>query len=269
MNMVDALAVGPRIATPFELVLSPIWGYDWSSLYTGLSRAAELDSVSALRQARVQWWRDWGASVRETDPALGPWRVRVLAATNYDRPKTETVKLGYVHGVQGIRAGHGVSVLSQRVASGSWHLPLEMALIPVGQSPTEFGAEQVVAVVQQHGWDPDDLLLVDAAYTNAPTLRPITAQGVNVLGRVSSKRVFYLPPPAYSGFGRPRVRGRKIKLNDARTLPEPDATEHVTVQDGRDRGRRRRARCPDASLARATRGVVPDHRVSGRWNQAL
>lgn len=66
-----------------------------------------------MRQARLQWWRDWGESMRETDPTLGPWRVRVLDATNYDRPKTETVKLGYGHGVEGMKPGHGLSVLSQ------------------------------------------------------------------------------------------------------------------------------------------------------------
>ncbi len=33
MNILDALTIGPRIATPFELALSPIWGYDWAGLY--------------------------------------------------------------------------------------------------------------------------------------------------------------------------------------------------------------------------------------------
>ena len=75
---------------------------------------------------------------------------------------------------------------------GSWYLPLEIGLIPVGQAPTQFGATQVGAYVQRWGWQPDEILAVDAAYTNAPTLRPLVAAGVNTLGRVSSKRVFYL-----------------------------------------------------------------------------
>ncbi len=53
-----------------------------------------------------------------------------------------------------------------------------------------------------------------------------------MLGRVASNRVFFLPPPPYPGFGRPPVRGRKIKLNDARTLPKIDAKEEWQLEDG-------------------------------------
>jgi len=158
--------------------------------------------------------------------------VRVLDATNYDRPKTRTVRVGYVHGAEGMKPGHGLSVLSERAAEGSWYLPLEMALIAVEHSPTEFGAEQIVSYVHHYGWEPEEVLAVDAAYTNEPTLRPMVEAGVNVLGRVSSKRVFYLPPPPYRGIGRPRVRGRKLKLNDQRTLPGPDGQQRVEVAAG-------------------------------------
>ncbi len=232
VNMIDALSVGPRPATPSELVLSPLWGYASSTLYAGLREGAEPTTVTALREARLQWWETWGEALRETPAELGRWRVKVLDATNYDRPKTRTVPLGYVHGVQGMKPGHGLSVLSEQAGPGSWYLPLEIGMIPVGQAPTQFGAAQVVAYVRGWGWQPDEILAVDAAYTNAPTLRPMVAAGLNVLGRVSATRVFYLPPPPYSGFGRPRVRGRKLKLSDQRTLPPPDHYQRVEKADG-------------------------------------
>lgn len=232
LNLIDALAVGPRPATPSEVVLSPLWGFACSTLYSGLRQGADPSTLAALRQARLGWWQQWGEPLREPEAGLGEWRVRVLDATNYDRPKTRTVKIGYVHGAEGMKPGHGLSVVSERVAEGSWLLPLEIALIPVEQSPTEFGAAQIVDYVRRYGWQPEEVLAVDAAYTNAPTLRPMVEAGVNVLGRVSSKRVFYLPPPPYSGQGRPRVRGRKIKLNDQRTLPQPDQQQRVEVSGG-------------------------------------
>ena len=232
LNLIDALAVGPRPATPSEVALSPLWGFACSTLYSGLRQGADPSTLTPLRQARLQWWQQWGEALYEPDPGLGPWRVRVLDATNYDRPKTRTVRVGYVHGAEGMKPGHGLSVLSERVAEGSWYLPLEIALIPVEQSPTEFGAEQIVDYVRRYGWQPEEVLAVDAAYTNEPTLRPMVEAGVNVLGRVSSKRVFYLPPPPYSGHGRPRVRGRKIKLNDQRTLPEPNWQQRVEGAGG-------------------------------------
>jgi hypothetical protein len=232
LNLIDCLTVGPRLATPAEVPLSPLWGFAGSSLYAGLRGAAEPTTLAALRQARQEWWQQWGESLREPDAQLGHWRLRVLDATNYDRPKTRTVRVGYVHGAEGMKPGHGVSVLSEQAAEGSWLLPLEMTVIPVEQSPTACGVAQIVAYVRRYGWQPEEVLAVDAAYTNEPTLRPMVAAGVNVLGRVSSKRVFYLPPPPYSGTGRPRVRGRKLKLNDQRTLPAPDQHQRVEVSEG-------------------------------------
>ena len=227
LNLIDSLSVGPRPATPSEVVLSPVWGFAGSTLYSGLREGANAWTLAALRQARLEWWEHWGESLGEPEAGLGQWRVRVLDATNYDRPKTRTVQVGYVHGAQGMKPGHALSVLSERAAEGSWCLPLEIELIPVGLSPTEFGAKQIVAYVRHHGWQPEDIVAVDAAYTNEPTLHPMVEAGVNVLGRASSKRVFYLPPPPYCGQGRPRVRGRKIKLSDQRTLPQPDRQQRV------------------------------------------
>jgi hypothetical protein len=40
-NLIDVLASGPRPASPVELTLRPLWGYEWSSLYTGISRAGQ------------------------------------------------------------------------------------------------------------------------------------------------------------------------------------------------------------------------------------
>jgi hypothetical protein len=227
LNIIDALTIGPRLATPSELVLSPLWGFEGSSLYSGLRGGCDQTTLAAVRQARLQWWQQWGESLREPDGQLGKWQVRVLDATNYDRPKARTVRVGYVHGAEGMKPGHGLSVLSERAAEGSWLLPLEIAVIPVELSPTEFGAKQMVDYGRRYGWQPEEVLAVDAAYTNEPTLHPMVEAGVNVLGRVSSKRVFYLPPPPYRGHGRPRVRGRKLKLNDQRTLPEPDWQQRV------------------------------------------
>ncbi len=72
---------------------------------------------------------------------------------------------------------------------------------------------------------------VDAQYTTEPFLSPVHDLGIPVLGRVANNRVFFLPPP-YPGFGRPRVRGRKIKLNDARTLPAIDAKDEWEIEGG-------------------------------------
>jgi Transposase DDE domain len=238
-NLIDVLALGPRPISPVELTLSCLWGYRWSSLYTGIDRASQElaetisdhDWLQQLRKERLAWL----ASQEKipVNPATGQWRVRILDATDYPRPKTETVKLGYVHGASGMHVGHGLSLLSARVGAGSWTLPLEIGWIPPDSNPMTYGVAQLDEFVKRHGWPEQQVLTVDAQYTVEPFLNPVHQLGISILGRVASNRVFCLPAPPYSGFGRPRLRGRKIKLNDARTLPQIDAEQAWELEDGR------------------------------------
>src|SRR5262249_997780 len=86
--------------------------------------------------------------------------------------------------------------------------------------------------VKRQGWSPKRVLVVDAHYTGEPFLNPVHHLGIPILGRVANNRVFFMPPPPYPGFGRPPVRGRKIKLNDGRTLPKPDGKDEWCLENG-------------------------------------
>ena len=275
INLIDVLAIGPRPASPVEMTLSPLWVYRWSSLYTGISRAgqelaetiADNDWLQELRKERLAWLASQDNI--PVNPATGTWRVRILDATDYPRPKTETVKLGYVHGASGMRLGHGLSLLSERFGEGSWTLPLEIGWIPPQSNPITYGVAQLDEFVKRHGWPEQQVLTVDAQYTVEPFLNPVHQLGIPILGRVASNRVFFLPPPPYPGFGRPRVRGRKIKLNDARTLPKIDAKQEWELEDGRTIEVSRFRRYTDAKVASAKARALPRHRVQGRWQAAL
>lgn len=237
-NTIDVLAAAPRPDSPVELTLSALFADDWSSLYQSLRRAEEQlaetieedDWLRQLRAARLNWLKEHPPDCPRKE--LGPWQVRILDASNYDRPKTRTVEVGYVHGANGMKPGHGLSLLSERVGEGSWTLPLEIAWFSPQSDPLSFGAEQIEQFVKQHGWSPEQVLAVDAQYTVAPFLKPVHECGVPILGRVRNNRCFYLPPPQYSGFGRPQVRGRKLKLSDARTLPPIDEREEWQLDGG-------------------------------------
>ena len=238
LNLIDALVVGPRPESAVETALSPAWSYDFSNLYAAIYRSArELaddilqdDWLQQTRAARLAWLE--AQNFLSPNPATGKWTIRILDATDYPRPKTRTVELGYVHSAEGMRLGHGLSMLSQRVGEGSWTLPLEIGWIPPKTHPIAYGVAQIEQFVERHGWEPDQALVVDAQYTVAPFLKPIHKLGISTLGRVANNRVFYLPPPKYKGFGRPPVRGRKIKLSDGRTLPKIDQQEVIELENG-------------------------------------
>lgn len=131
-----------------------------------------------------------------------------------------------------MRPGQGLSGLSEQGAAGSGRLPLERAVSAGERAPPELGAQQGVDYGRRQGWQPAAVLAVAAADPTAPTLRPLVGAGGQVLGRVSAKRVCYLPLPPYRGTGRPRVRGRQLQLSAARPLPEPTPPQRVAVAAG-------------------------------------
>lgn len=238
LNIIEALAVGPRPNSPVEVSTSPVFAYEHDSLYQALRRGAESlgidiyadDWLLKLRTARLAWLAEHPPPPLRDD--LGTWNVRPFDATNHYRRQVETVPVAYVHGAEGMKPGMGLSVLAERVGEGSWTLPLEIAWMPPEHGPTSFGAEQIKAFVAAHGWPANSVLDVDSQYTVRPFLKPVVAEGVNVLGRVRNNRCFYLAVEGYSGAGRPAQLGAKIKLNDAKTHPPADQTEQWALATG-------------------------------------
>ena len=41
MNTIDAITIGAGSATPVELTASPVWQYQWESVYSGIRFAKE------------------------------------------------------------------------------------------------------------------------------------------------------------------------------------------------------------------------------------
>jgi len=231
LNVIDALAVGPRPASPVEVTGSALFAYHHHSLYQGLRRGASAlgekitsdDWLLKLRSERLSWLRAHPPPPREDD--LGGWTIRILDATNHSRRQAKTVQVGYVHGVEGMKPGIGHSILSERVGEGSWTLPLEISWMAPEQSPTSFGAAQIEAFVAAHGWPASTVLTVDSQYTVRPFLKSMIAQSVPTLGRLRNNRCFYVAAEGYGGFGRPAQLGPRIKLNEPASQPEADLIE--------------------------------------------
>ena len=238
LNIIDALAVGPRPGSPVEVTTSALFAYDHNSLYQALRRGADAlgeeitddDWLRTLRTERLEWLAQHPPPPLRDE--LGRWKIRILDATNHYRPQVNTVRLAYVHGADGMKPGMGLSVLAERVGEGSWTLPLEIAWMPPETGPTSFGAAQIQAFVAAHGWPVEYVLDVDSQYTGRPFLEPVVAEGVNVLGRVRTNRCFYLAVGEYSGSGRPAQLGAKFKLNDPKTHPPADWTESWRLATG-------------------------------------
>jgi len=116
-------------------------------------------------------------------------------------------------------------LLSARVGEGSQPLSLEIGWIPVDSHPITYGVAQMEEFVKREGWKPTQVLVVDAQYTVESFLRPVNELKIPVLGRGAGNRTFSTSPPEYAGIGLPKVRGKKIRLNEGRTLPPGDVSE--------------------------------------------
>jgi len=98
--------------------------------------------------------------------------------------------------------------------------------------PITYGVAQLEEFVKRHGWSSQQVLAVDAHYTAEPFLSPVHDLAFRSWGE--------WPAIAFSSCHRRLirvldvrgVRGRKIKLNDARTLPKIDAQDEWELEGG-------------------------------------
>jgi hypothetical protein len=114
----------------------------------------------------------------------------------------------------------------------SWTLPLDAVRLGPADDATTVTAAQVRGVVRRiiaaghwRDGDPDILVVFDAGYDLTRLAWLLRDLPVEVLGRLRSDRVMYLPvPPRLPGTnGRPTRHGAAFKLADQRSWPAPAA----------------------------------------------
>jgi hypothetical protein len=115
----------------------------------------------------------------------------------------------------------------------SWTLPLDAVRPGPADDATEVTAAQVRDVVERiiaaghwHDGDPDILAVFDSGYDLTRLAWLLAGLPVEVMGRLRSDRVMYLPaPPREPGAnGRPSRHGTAVKLTDPGTWPAPAVT---------------------------------------------
>jgi hypothetical protein len=114
----------------------------------------------------------------------------------------------------------------------SWTAPLDAVRLGPGDDETEVTAAQVRNVAERliaaghwHEHDPDILAVFDAGYDITRLAWLLADLPVQVLGRLRSNRVLFLPaPPRTGGRGRPARHGGEFRLADPASWPRPAVT---------------------------------------------
>ena len=199
-----------------EFALSPLFNRQWSSVYEALQ-----DSKPDRKKLMILYLKQLEQFVSATEHILV-----AIDHTGWGRPDAKTLK-DRTHQYQaGVIVGQGYSTIAWIPESqGSWALPLLHERISSAEAPIQKAAAQLKEVCEQTKHPV--LAVLDREYGNASWVIAQADIRADCLMRVRRNACFWSAPPEYSGRGRPRKHGQKMKLNDQTTWPEADETLEI------------------------------------------
>jgi hypothetical protein len=209
-ELMDAVMTTRNAACLAEFALSPLFNRQWSSIYEALQ-----DSRPDRKQLMVLYIKQLERQVVSSQEYV----LMAIDHTAWGRPDAQTLKDRTHEYQQGVVIGQGYSTIAWiPELEGSWALPLLHERISSSESPLPKAAAQLKQVCKQLA-NPV-LAVLDREYGNATWVLASADIQADCLMRVRKNACFWSAPPAYSGRGRPRKHGQKMKLNDPDTWLE-------------------------------------------------
>jgi hypothetical protein len=230
----DAVILSPAVSSFAEFSLSPVFRRRWPSVY------------EALQDGRPD--REGLLSMYLNE--IPTQRRPILAGdhTAWPRPSAFTLRDRTVEhhptkvvGNRPITVGEGYATIGWIPEdSGSWALPLLHERISSVETPLGKAASQLREVCQELPIRP--ISLWDSEYGCASFVQQTEDIPADKIFRLRPNRCLWGPPGTYSGKGRPKIHGDKLKLKDQDTWPQPVATlekddpklGHVCIQQWND-----------------------------------
>jgi len=194
----------------------PLFNRQWSSVYEALQ-----DCRPDRKKLMMLYIKQLQQQVPTTEHILV-----AIDHTAWGRPDAQTLKDRTHEYQKGSIVGQGYSTIAWiPEAQGSWALPLLHERISSGSSPILQAASQLKLVCEQ-SVNPV-LAVLDREYGNAKWVLAQADIQADCLMRVRKNACFSSAPPAYSGRGRPRKHGQKMRLNDPSTWLQADAVIEI------------------------------------------
>jgi hypothetical protein len=211
-ELMDAVLLTRKAYSLADLSLCPVFRRKWSSIY------------EALQDTKPQRNKLMRLYIEQM-----PKQERIVLAgdhTAWSRPDAVTLcERTFEHYVQGgfggrpITAGYGYSTIAWiPQAEGSWALPLRHERITSWENPIDKAVWQLKQVCPHLPSRP--ISFWDIEYGCAPFVIKTAEIEADKVMRLRSNLCLWGAPPEYSGRGKPRVHGKKFKLNDPTTRSE-------------------------------------------------
>jgi len=215
-ELMDAVMTTRNASCLAEFSLSPLFNRQWSSIY---------EALQDCRPDRKKLMELYREQLEQQVPATEHILV-AIDHTAWGRPFAKTLKDRTHEYQRGVIIGQGYSTIAWiPEAQGSWALPLLHERISSGSSPILQAASQLKLVCEQ-SINPV-LAVLDREYGNANWVLAQADIQADCLMRVRKNACLWSAPPAYSGRGRPRKHGQKMRLNDPTTWLEADTAIEI------------------------------------------
>jgi hypothetical protein len=210
-ELMDAVMTTRNSSCLAEFSLNPLFNRQWSSVY---------EALQDCRPDRKKLMLLYLQQLEQQVP-LAEHLLVAIDHTAWGRPDAKTLK-DRTHEYQGgVIIGQGYSTIAWiPEAQGSWALPLLHERISSASSPILQAASQLKLVCEQ-SVNPV-LAVLDREYGNANWVLAQADIQADCLMRVRKNACLWSAPPAYSGRGRPRKHGQKMRLNDPSTWLQAD-----------------------------------------------
>lgn len=219
-ELTDAAILSPSPNSLAELSLSPVFRRRWHSVYEAIEDCSP--SRYKLMEVYISHMtlNQRPLLVGDHSAWLQPDAVTLQERTYEHQP-------GKIKVNQPIGVGFGYSTLAYiPEEKGSWALPLLHERINSCDTAISKLSEQLRKVCSC--LEKRAIVVVDSQYGCASFVKQTADIPCDRLMRLSSNRCFYGEPIGYNGRGRPRLHGKKFKLNDETTWSSE--TQKVEVE---------------------------------------
>lgn len=242
-ELMDAVMTMRNASCLAEFALSPLFTRQWSSAYEAIQ-----DSRPDRKKLMILYIKQLEQEVPATEHVLV-----AIDHTAWGRPDAKTLKDRTYQYQAGVIVGQGYSTIAWiPEAQGSWALPLLHERISSAEAPIQKAAAQLQQVCKQT--KKPVLAVLDREYGNASWVLAQADIRADCLMRVRRNACFWSAPPAYSGRGRPRKHGEKMKLNDPTTWAK--ASELLEIEAHPRLGQVRVSQWKDLHFYRAAGHLV-------------
>jgi hypothetical protein len=215
-ELVDAMLLSSNVDTFPALSLSPVFRRKWSSVYSAIERGEQDEAwLRAYLGQQVPVDR---VSVFALDPSVWPRpRSKTLEDLRYEQSPTQAIEK------RSTVKGYAYSTLAWIPKRGkSWAVPVDTRRIVGEKTAVEVGVEQAKTLDDNRPQAVLDVLVGDGAFGNHHFLGGVKDLRCVVVVRLRCDRVLHGEPGPYSGFGRPRVHGRRFAFKEPETWGKPD-----------------------------------------------